>query len=530
QDDEFYIFVGDFVDRGIQNAETLSFLFSMMDRKNVVFLEGNHEIHLWNWANGRTAASKEFEKNTRLELERNGVSKKTARSFYRTLHQCFLYTYGDKRVLVTHGGLPHIPDNLLTVPTEQLIKGVGDYNTEIDLFFTDQALTSDYQIHGHRNIQRHPTQVTARTFNLEGRIEKGGHLRTVSLTADGFYVLEVKNTIFNDRFIEREITVDANNHELLQLLRSNKLINERKQPESNISSFNFKREVFHDALWNSQTTKARGLFFNTETAEIVARSYDKFFNIGEMRSTELASLESSLMFPVQAYVKPNGFLGITGVDAQSDQLIIASKSTTAGPYKEWFETILMSSLPGNTIEKMKEFMNRTNTSFIFEVIDPNNDPHMVEYEQPHLVLLDIIYRTPKFDRFSYEELQTTALEFGMIAKERAASFADWQAFAHWHDAVTNDWSLEIEGFVLEDSDGFMTKIKLPYYSFWKWMRSVKDRVAKGQALSTEALADPLAKRFIDWLELHEDKAQLFETDIITLRKAFEKMAVSESVE
>lgn len=173
QEDEFYIFVGDYIDRGLQNAETLSFLFTLMDRKNVVFLEGNHEIHLWNWANGRTAASKEFEKNTRPELEHSQVSKKTARTFYRALHQCFLYTYGDKRVLVTHGGLPYIPENMLTVPTEQLIKGVGDYSTEIDLLFDAETSAAEYQIHGHRNIQRHPSQVTERTFNLEGRIEKG---------------------------------------------------------------------------------------------------------------------------------------------------------------------------------------------------------------------------------------------------------------------------------------------------------------------------------------------------------------------
>lgn len=38
-----YIFVGDYLDRGIQNKEVLEFLFSIKDKRNVLLLEGNHE-------------------------------------------------------------------------------------------------------------------------------------------------------------------------------------------------------------------------------------------------------------------------------------------------------------------------------------------------------------------------------------------------------------------------------------------------------------------------------------------------------
>ena len=38
-----YIFCGDYLDRGLQNKEVLEFLISLKDRKNCVFLEGNHE-------------------------------------------------------------------------------------------------------------------------------------------------------------------------------------------------------------------------------------------------------------------------------------------------------------------------------------------------------------------------------------------------------------------------------------------------------------------------------------------------------
>lgn len=47
KDDEMYIFVGDYIDRGLENVEVVKFLLSIMNRKNVLMLEGNHERWLW---------------------------------------------------------------------------------------------------------------------------------------------------------------------------------------------------------------------------------------------------------------------------------------------------------------------------------------------------------------------------------------------------------------------------------------------------------------------------------------------------
>ena len=41
-----YIFLGDFLDRGIENAEVLKFMIEASKRSNVLLLEGNHERHL----------------------------------------------------------------------------------------------------------------------------------------------------------------------------------------------------------------------------------------------------------------------------------------------------------------------------------------------------------------------------------------------------------------------------------------------------------------------------------------------------
>lgn len=520
--DEFYIFVGDYSDRGIQNAETYEFLFQNMDRKNVIFLEGNHETHAFKWGQNEKSNSREFEKFTKIEFETKGVSRKKVRSFYRKLRQCVYYTYFDKTILVTHGGITKVPTNLSFVSTKQLIRGVGDYSTEIDKIFTSNTKENFYQIHGHRNIQNHPIQVTERSFNLEGKIEKGGHLRIIALDEFGFTPIEIKNNHFSERYVEKNFDVDVDNKSFLEMLRSNSYITEKLQEEKNISSFNFNRKVFYDGIWNHQTIKARGLFINTETTEIVARSYEKYFNINQMQQTSIEALKEKFVFPVKAYLKENGFLGITGHDYQNDRLIIASKSTTSGKFKDIFEEILSNTVSEETIEKMKEMMKVDNTSFVFEVNDPLNDPHMIEYEKPHVVLLDIIYRTPEFKKKSYCELITTANELGLNYKKETHTFYNWEEFITWYNQASNDYSLEIEGYVLEDSEGFMTKVKLPFYSFWKYMRSIKDRVAKDKEIDFESFDNPLAIKFVEWMQNFEDKILLNETDIITLRKQFLK--------
>ncbi|WCK57661.1 metallophosphoesterase (plasmid) [Aneurinibacillus sp. Ricciae_BoGa-3] len=197
KDDELYIFLGDYIDRGLENAKVLSFLLSIRHKQNVVLLEGNHEKYLWNWANNETARSSVFETQTRIELEKNQISRKEVQCFCRGLKEAVYYRYEGKEVLVTHGGLPSFPSNLNWVSADQLIKGVGDYQTQIDEFFDkNEQNTLHYQIHGHRNFFLKPTNAYQHSFNLEGAVERGGELRSAVLTKEGFSFVSLKNTVY----------------------------------------------------------------------------------------------------------------------------------------------------------------------------------------------------------------------------------------------------------------------------------------------------------------------------------------------
>ena len=528
KDDEMYIFVGDYIDRGVENAEVVKFLISIMNRKNVLMLEGNHERWLWLWANDCTGRSKEFELITKPALDAAGINKKDVRQLYRKFGQCAYYKYGENIYLVTHAGLSTLPQNLSLVATEQMIKGVGNYDDfeKIAETFFDTTPDNCYQIHGHRNTKQMPARVNDRVFNLEGQVEYGGCLRCVQVDESGIHCTELENEVYKTPEMQKaQGVVESSIADIIISLRGNKYIQEKKF--GNISSFNYTDKAFYDRVWDAQTTKARGLYLDTAKGKVTARAYDKFFNVNERPETKFEMLQHKLKFPVTAYVKENGFLGIVSYNEYEDGLFAASKSTIDSQYARYFQEMLQKKVTPENLERMKEYCKEKEVSFVFECVDMEHDPHIIDYSESRLFLLDIVYNQMEFARYGYDDLCHTAGLFGLEAKERAYEIADWQEFYDWYyDIMESDYEYhgrKIEGFVIEDSGGYMTKIKLSYYNFWKFMRSVShEAVRKGYISKTSALTSPLANEYYSWVrKLHdrEDRDTL-PRDICTLRKMF----------
>lgn len=535
KNDEFYIFCGDYVDRGIENADVVKYLISIKDKKNVLMLEGNHERWLWLWANDCTSKSKEFELVTKPQLEEAKIDKKDVRQLYRKFGQCAYYRYGENIYLVTHAGLSVLPDNLTFVATDQMIHGVGNYNDfeKIAETFAEKMPSNYYQIHGHRNTKQVPIRVNDRVFNLEGRVEFGGNLRCVQLDKDGMYEIEIHNEVFKTPEMREEQSVtNSSVADVIISLRANRYIQEKKF--GNISSFNFTNKAFYDKVWDEQTTKARGLYLDTFKGKVVARAYDKFFNINERPETKFDMLQNKLQFPVTAYVKENGYLGIVSYDEYNDDLFIASKSTIDSQFAQWLKEAIYNQITEENREKMKQYAKDNNVSFVFENVDMKNDPHIIEYPESKLYLLDIVYNQMNFAKYDYETMCDIAHQFGLTPKEKAFEIANWQDFYDWYyDILEEDYEYngrKIEGFVIEDSVGYMTKLKLAYYNFWKFMRAIShEAIRNGYIKKTSALTTPIANEYYAWVrKLHNvDDIDSIPKDICTLRKLFFKDKLGE---
>lgn len=266
----------------------------------------------------------------------------------------------------------------------------------------------------------------------------------------------------------------------VDMLRNNPLVRE-KHLANGISSFNFSNKCFFDKAWDSVNTKARGLFVKNNN--VVARSYNKFFNIGERPETEMAGLRENLVFPVCAYVKSNGFLAMISADPTEDgKLFIASKSTNEGDFAGYICDVLDKTLTTAQQEEFAEYLHKNDCTAVFECIDPIHDPHIVEYSHPHLVLLDLVYNDFDYSHTEYNTLIDVAGHFGFYCKVLSKVIANWQEF----EAFIDKWAARanIEGFVFEDADGFIVKYKTPWYKNWKQARGVLQQVWTGRDIET----------------------------------------------
>jgi predicted kinase len=517
--DEMYVFCGDYIDRGIQNAKTLNYLFELNQRKNVVFLEGNHEKHLSDWLNNDHIVSEVFKTQTLTELENGGISLKKARKFRESLEEFIYIVYNGKRIFACHGGIPFIPEVIDFVSADQFIRGVGKYTDceQVENKFAENH-KDIYLVHGHRNINKENINPIPNVFNLENAVEFGGSLRMVTFEGDKIYTTEIVNDVFNKQNEMKPSDVE----QIISNLRDNEYVNEKQF--GNISSFNFSRTAFENKIWNEQTITARGLYIDTEANKIVARSYNKFFTINENEQHQFGILKQNLSYPITAYKKENGFLGI--FSSHQGQPFFATKSSIDGDFNTYFKTLMYDIYGKDKINEMNFHCNKNNCTLVFEVIDTKNDPHIIEYEDDTVVLLDIIKNDINFSKLPYNQLTDVAKDIGLKVKEKVNVIFTPKEFEKFYNSIITDENKKygnIEGFVFEDDKGFMFKLKTPYYNFWKFMRGVANGVSKnGRYRREDLLTDETAKEFYGWLTTQYQKGIIYDSDkIIEIRKDFE---------
>lgn len=248
---------------------------------------------------------------------------------------------------------------------------------------------------------------------------------------------------------------------------------------NNVVSLNFTRDAFQDGIWNDETIKARGLFINKVTGDIVARSYNKFFQYDETPETK-EYVDNHLVYPLYISKKFNGFLGILSV--YNNEFFIATKSTNDGEYCDYFKNILNNTIFNDEQETQELFniLKEYNCSAVFEVMDMENDQHIV-YEENPLALLDFIPNTLDINGIDKDvELSETLknkinLKSIVIAKNKKINSKE-ELDKFLQDMEEN----ELEGAVITDSNGFMWKFKTNFYRFWKTERNQLERILRGK--------------------------------------------------
>lgn len=559
-----YIFAGDLLDRGIENKEVLDFMLSIYTKPNVVFIEGNHDTHLRNWAmdswdlkkSGEPNIPREFKfktlpqllnqkpksdfnigvydkddstyytvngqpttipvwttqdtdgesivmephlkyKNETLWLKPYKTSKtemdtgipvnqidseklkSKVRQFVRRFRLAYAFEFHGQKYFVNHGGISSLP-NMTTISGDQLIRGVGGYDHQIDESWEQSYLNDKtqgfIQVHGHRH-----TESTPHSICLEDDVEYGGNLVILDVSKDGYTITKFKNTVFqipteDDFERERKSWIEDT-----QNPTTNKMIHDKyikvKDLDDNLMSLNFTEKAFRKSKWNKNTITARGLFVDKTSGDIKIRSYNKFFNLNENAETSVRELKKKVAYPLMAYDKYNGFLGIAS--SVNGVFTLASKSTTKGPFVEYF-TEIFNNLTESEKEQLKQLSEAYNCSFTFEVMHVD-DRHIIDFNENRLVILDAIPNSYDINgvtvdaEFSEKVLSQLEIQSDFFSrKELVKEFNDMEDLMryiheHKHDRTS-------EGLVIEDQNGYMFKVKYEYYTELKRLRGIKDMV------------------------------------------------------
>lgn len=379
----FYIFVGDYLDRGSKNVETFKMLQNLKG-KNLVFLRGNHEQAIQNWVYNHQKSG-QFGRHTLEVLLKAGITDDDLSEFISRLQDYFLFSYKGMTYLVTHAGIINWPNRPLKLLYEDFFTlGLAEdrktpYESDVDREYSRHVYSEDLSVvrnvHGHRN----EFEYNKADWEL--------NYTSCNLTHEGeFRYLEIKDFIdyTSDTNPDMQLHIEKRIDEPSQVsemfydpdIKENYL-------DNNIVSHNFTREVFNKGRWTPRTITARGLF--TRGDDIIGRGFKKFFNVGENPEATL----DSLVFPVNVYNKWNGFLAITFWDTQTKEVRIETKSGKGYEDSDlMIDTLEMARLiitkyDKDNKNKLTNFLSSNpQESVLFEVIAPSyGDTHIIKYNK-----------------------------------------------------------------------------------------------------------------------------------------------------
>ena len=249
-------------------------------------------------------------------------------------------------------------------------------------------------------------------------------------------------------------------------------------------------------------TYARGLF-TTKTKnnvpEIVIRGYDKFFNVGEVRSTEWQNVEANTIGPYELSVKENGcIIFMSGLE--DGTLLVCSKHSTgaredvnlshAVAGEKWAEKHLASV--GKTTRDLARELRRMNVTAVAELCDDSFEEHVLEYppEMAGLYLHGINANLPEFATLPGPKVHQFADTWGFKKAEYVLfqSLDEVKSFLEKCEE-TGSWDgRDTEGFVIRCKmkentreayrDWFFKfKFEEPYLMYRQWRECTKSVIA-----------------------------------------------------
>lgn len=230
------------------------------------------------------------------------------------------------------------------------------------------------------------------------------------------------------------------------------LVKEKKYPNG-LSVFKYSRQVFYDALWNTDPLllEARGMVLDAEGNKVIW-PFTKVFNHGENGTT---------LDPLTMVVCPrkvNGFMA--SVTRYHDEILVSTTGTLDSDYVDYAKDMLL--------DVDTDYVTEGRT-FLFEIVHPK-DPHIIEEEAGAYLIGIRDHATGKMAH----ELGLDAMGHNMGAKRPEV------IVGFFEDILNHLKTCKHEGFMVrlfDHEEETVMKLKSPHYLTKKFlMRMGKNKV------------------------------------------------------
>ena len=512
-----FVFVGDLFDRGPDAAGVMDLIApdgTVPD--NVILVEGNHDEHLrmligevrpGGWPDTRASLG---------QILAAGRGRGEIEALLARMVPLVGLRLAGEHILITHAGLdPATIDritvegeggrlawDLTEVPMLQLLLGSSERSAVFQgrssyARAVEERLSHPriLQIHGHRNGARceepGPALAAPNVYTLEHRVENGGHLAVLEIGADGARTLR---TFEQERVEPAGAAADPTS--LVARMSAHPEVRVRRvEGLPGVLACNFTKRAFTKGIWDETSCRARGLFLREADSRVVARGYDKFFNIGQPPGP--ADLEEVVRAgagrPLTVRRKWNGYLGIVSVI--DGRLRVFSKSGVTA-YSEHARCLLEAHL-GGRVDELAALIARADASLTFEVIS-RRDPHIIDEGDDKVVLLDAVRNQEDMELVD-DLRREVAEEFGFVCPpvEVLSPAADDAALTALVSRARRAEEDQEEGFVITYAGGAMTKYKSAYYREVRAFRSLLTRHLAGSPVRMAGPGSDLMRAFLD---------------------------------
>lgn len=206
--------------------------------------------------------------------------------------------------------------------------------------------------------------------------------------------------------------------------------------------FNYNKFATFAGQWPGVERVARGLIIDGRTGAVVARAFDKFFNVGEMPETRLDALPQE---PFEVFDKADGSLGV--LYRHNGEFAVATRGSFDSPQALWATAWLSAN---HDLTGLAD-----DVTLLFEIIYPENRIVIDYGAWSGLILLAA--RRLDGTELGYDEVQALGARYGFRVAERFVMPTLGELLAATATATG------VEGWIVRFASGLRVKVKAAQY-------------------------------------------------------------------